>query len=64
MTFSKNGIGLSIIIIETILSALGVEFEPGTVARMVEGIVIAVSMALLIWNQIDRPEIHSFIFKQ
>lgn len=63
MTFSKNGIGLAIIIIETILSALGVEFEPDTVGRAVEGIVVAVSLILLVVNQLQRTGIRWFILK-
>lgn len=61
---SKNGIAVAVIIIETILSALGVEFEPDTVGRAVEGIVVAASLILLAWNQLGRENVSMFIFKK
>ena len=60
---SKNGIGLSILVIEALLTSLGVEFEPGTVAKATEGIVVFIGLALAIWNQIARTDVRKFIFK-
>lgn len=64
MQISKNGIAIAIIIIESLLTAVGVEFDPGTVAKAVEGAVITVSILLLTWNQITRPEVDNFLFKR
>lgn len=61
---SKNSIGLTIIVVEAMLSAFGVEFEAGTVAKAVEGVVVAISLALLILNQIRRTDVQGFFFKR
>lgn len=63
MTYSKNGIGLAIIIVEFILSALGIEFEAGTVAKAVEGTLLAAALLLTIWNQLSRSNTKWFLFK-
>ena len=61
---SKNGIGLAVLLTEAILSALGVEFDTGTVARAVEGVVVAGGLILLVWNQVTRRDVFAFIFKK
>jgi hypothetical protein len=61
---SKNGIALAVLAVEALLSALGIEFEPGTVARAVEGILITASLLLMIWNQLMRYDIQWFFLKQ
>ena len=64
MTFSKNGIALSVLVIEFILASLGVEFEVGSIERTVEAIFVLASFILMIWNQIDRTDIKLFLFKK
>ena len=61
---SKNGIAVIILVVEGLLSALGVEFEPDTVGRAVEGIVVAASLILLVVNQLGRDNVSMFIFKK
>lgn len=61
---SKNGIALAILIVEAVLSSLGVEFEPGTVAKAVEGCVVTVGLLLAVWNQVSRPDVSGFFFKK
>jgi len=61
---SKNGIAVIILVVEGLLSALGVEFEPDTVGRAVEGIVVAASLILLVLNQLGRENVSMFIFKK
>ena len=61
---SKNGIALAVLIVEALLSALGVEFEPGTVTKAVEGILITASLLLMIWNQLMRYDVEWFFLKQ
>jgi len=61
---SKNGTALIILVLEALLSSLGIEFEPGTVAKLVEGILVASALALAIWNQINRPDVEGFILKK
>lgn len=63
MTFSKNGIALAVLIIEAVLTSLGIEFEAGTVDRAVEGTMVTIALLLAIWNQIDRTDTKWFIFK-
>ena len=60
---SKNGIALLVLVAEALLTAIGVEFEVGTVQRAVEGVLVAVSLILMAWNQYDRSEIKWFVFK-
>jgi len=64
MTFSKNGIALAVLIIEAILTSIGVEFEAGTIEKAIEGIVVAIALLLAIWNQINRPETVAFLLKK
>ena len=64
MTFSRNGIALAVLTLEAILSALGIEFEAGSVEKVVEGVVIALSLGLAIYNQIDRTDVEWFVFKK
>jgi hypothetical protein len=64
MTFSKNGVALAVLIIEAILTSLGVEFDAGTTEKAVEGIVVAMGLLLAIWNQVDRFDTKWFLFKK
>ena len=60
---SKNGIALIILVAEALLSSLGVEFEANTVAKAVEGTVVAVGLILAVWNQLGRSDVRWFVFK-
>ena len=64
MTLSKNGIALAVLIVEAVLSSLGVEFEAGSIEKVVEGVVIALSLGLAIYNQVDRVDVSWFVFKK
>jgi len=61
---SKNGIALAVLLIEAGLSAIGVEFEPMSVERMIEGLFIAGALILAIVNQYNRPDTKWFILKK
>jgi hypothetical protein len=61
---SKNGIALLVLALEMVLSSLGIEFEPGSVAKVVEGIVILISLILMVWNQYNREDVEWFILKK
>ena len=61
---SKNGIALIVLILEAVLSALGIEFDPGTVEKGIEGILIVGALLLAIWNQLARPDVKAFILKK
>lgn len=61
---SKNGIALVILLVEAGLSALGVEFDGGTVEKAVEGVLVAVGLVLAVWNQVARYDTKWFIFKK
>jgi hypothetical protein len=60
---SKNGIALAVLVVEAVLSAVGVEFEAGTVTKAVEGVVVTLALLLAIWNQLDRSDVSWFVFK-
>ncbi len=64
MTISKNGASLAVLIIEALLSSLGVEFEVGSVTRAVEGVLVAVALILMALNQFNRPNVKAFFFKE
>lgn len=64
MTMSKNGIALAVLIIEAVLSALGVEFEAGSIEKVVEGVAIVIALGLAIYNQLDRTDTSFFLFKR
>lgn len=61
---SKNGLALSVLLVEAVLSALGVEFDAGTVERAIEGTLIAASLILMVWNQFNREDVRLFVFKK
>lgn len=61
---SKNGIALIILVVEAGLSAIGVEFDPGTIEKLVEGGLILAALLLAIWNQVTRPDVKGFILKK
>jgi len=61
---SKNGIALVVLVLEALLSALGIEFEAGTLEKGIEGLLIVVALLLAIWNQIARPDVKAFILKK
>lgn len=60
---SKNGVALAVLIIEALLSSLGVEFEAGSVSKVVEGVVILISLLLMVWNQLNRDDVKWFVLK-
>jgi hypothetical protein len=60
---SKNGLALIVLVAEALLSSLGVEFEAGTVAKAVEGVVIVISLGLMVWNQLSREDVKWFVLK-
>ena len=64
MNISKNGVALAVLLVEAILSSLGVEFADGSVEKVVEGVVIAISLGLAIYNQVDRTDVEWFVFKK
>lgn len=61
---SKNGIALTVIVVEALLSSLGVEFEAGTVERGIEGVLIVLALLLAIWNQLERGDVKWFFLKK
>ena len=61
---SKNGIALAVLIVEALLSAIGVEFDAGTVEKAVEGTLVAIALILAVWNQVKRVDIKYFFIKK
>jgi len=64
MTYSKNGISLAVLIVEALLSSMGIEFEAGSVTKAIEGVLVAVSLVVMAWNQFTRPNVRAFFFKE
>jgi len=64
MTFSKNGVSLAVLIIEAFLSSIGVEFEVGSIEKALEGLLIGVALIVMAWNQLMRPNVKAFFFKE
>jgi hypothetical protein len=64
MTFSKNGTALAVLIIEAFLSSIGVEFEAGSIEKVVEGMLIGAALIVMAWNQLMRPNVKAFFFKE
>ena len=64
MTFSKNGIALTVLAVEFILSSLGVEFETGSVEHTVEAVFVLASFILMVWNQVNRTDTFGFLYKR
>jgi hypothetical protein len=61
---SKNGIALVVLLAEAALTSLGIEFDPGTVEKGIEGSLVLLSLLLAVWNQLDRLDTKWFIFKK
>ena len=61
---SKNGMALIVLVVEALLSALGIEFEPGTLEKGIEGTLIVLALLLAIWNQVTRKDVKTFILKK
>jgi hypothetical protein len=64
---SKNGLGIAgiaVIVIEYILSMLGVEVVDGTVGQFVQAAIFIGSFGLMVWNQLGRRDVIAFFFKQ
>lgn len=61
---SKNGIALAVLLVEAILSSIGVEFDPGSVEKAVEGTLVAVALVLAVYNQLNRPDVKWFFKKE
>ena len=60
MSFSKNGAGLILLV----LSLFGLEVSEATIVEALSAIGTLVSIGLMIWNQIARPDVEGFIFKK
>lgn len=64
MTFSKNGAALAVLAVEFILTSLGIEFEVGSVERVINAVVVIVAFAMMVRNQMDRIDVKGFFLKK
>lgn len=60
MTISKNGAGIVVLV----LSLLGVEVAEDTVVELLAAIGTVISIGLMIWNQVSRPDVEGFLLKK
>lgn len=63
MTLSKNGVAVLIWGLNFIMLSLGLEADPGTIAKYAEAIVVVAGLLLAIWNQLSRSDTKWFLFK-
>lgn len=60
MNVSKNAAG----IVGLILSLFGLELGEDTIIELISALTTVVTIGLMIWNQLDRPDIKGFFFKK
>lgn len=60
MNISKNAAGIVVLI----LSLLGVNLGQDTAVELVSAITTVISIGLMIWNQISRPDTKKFFWKE
>ena len=54
---SKAGLAIIGLLLSELLSMLGVQIDAGTIEGGVNGLFTFVSLGLLIWGQVDRPDL-------
>lgn len=57
---SKNAAGIVVLI----LSLFGVEIGEDTIVELISALTTALSIGLMIWNQLDRRDIKGFFWKK
>ena len=62
--FSKNGVGVAVMLVEGLLTAFGVDFEAGSIAKWVEGTIYVGGLILMLWHQVERTDTYALIFKK
>lgn len=61
--YSKNGIALVVLVAEAVLTSLQIEFDPGTIEKAVEGLLVTAALIAAIINQYKRKDTKAFILK-
>ena len=61
---SMTGTGITIVLIETILRVMGIEFPDYSVTETVNGIISAGGFVFLVWGQMRRKDITWGIFRK
>lgn len=56
-SISMAGTGTAVVIIQAILSILGIEAPEGSVAGAVDAVVTVVGFVLLVWGQLRRKDL-------
>ena len=57
---SKNGVGLVLLI----LTLIGLDVPEKMVEDIFTGVFAAVSLGLMIWNQVKRHDVAGFLFRK
>lgn len=60
---SKNGTGIAVLIV-SLASMLGLNIDIDTATEAVAAVGTIVSLGLMIWNQVGRPDVKGFFFKK
>lgn len=60
MTLSKNGIALVLFV----LGGFGITVTESQVMDVISAVVQLISFILLVWNQVQRPDVEHFLFKK
>lgn len=57
---SKNAAGIVVLV----LSLFGAEVSESTIVEFITAVTTVISILLMVWNQLQRPDIKSFFFKE
>lgn len=60
MNLSKNAAAIVVLI----GSLFGLELGEDTIVELITALTTVVSILVMIWNQLDRPDIKGFFFKK
>lgn len=61
---SLTGVGVLIMLVQTALTLLGIETEPGTVEYAVNSFVAVVGFIALVIGQVRRKDLHAGIIRK
>lgn len=57
---SKNAAGIVVLV----LSLFGAEVSESAIVELITAVTTAVSILLMVWNQLQRPDVKSFFLKK
>jgi uncharacterized membrane protein len=61
---SLTGIGVIIMLVQTVLQLIGIETEPGTVEYAVNSLFAVIGFVALVWGQLRRRDLVAGIVRK